>query len=61
MGRDNISVFTQSYVIGLKKERWHRRHIFVNKVEIMLLGGRNLIYEFTPNRRKIFIDKVRNA
>ena len=44
----------------LKKERWHWRHIYVNKVEKMSLGRRNLTCEFTPNRRKLFIDNVRN-
>ena len=41
MGREDISLFTQSYVIGSKKKDGIGDN-FVKKVEIMLLGGRNL-------------------
>ena len=47
-------------LLGEKRKILASETCFANKVKIMLLGRRNLTCEFTPNRRKMFIDNVRN-
>ena len=49
--KDNILVFTQSYVIGWKKKGGIGDiYIYVSKVEKTLLGRRNLTCEFTSQQ-----------